>query len=451
MDPHTAISSHTALSSHAALSQDNTLTEPLWIARAKVLVAHGRLLLGTALVALVLSLMIAFLIPKHYTATARIMPPDNNGSSGALMLAALTGRGGNLGSLGSLAGGLLGGHTTTALFLDLLRSGTVTGHIIDRFDLQHVYHKRYRVDAAKKLARRSTISDDKKSGVITVSVEDTDPTRARDMAQAYLDGLNQIVTRTNTSAARQERLFIEHRLQGVQSTLDQAQRRLAEFSSRSNTIDIKEQTRAMVDAGARVQGELLVEQAGLDSLRQIYGEGNVRVRSAQARIASLQHDLQKLAGSSAITTPDNSTTDQGSGDSIVAGGSSESSLFPPLRQLPRLAVPYADLYREVRVQETAYELLTQQYELSRLEEAKDVPVVSVIDPPGVPEKKSFPPRLWLSLALTAAAMLVEITLLLVRDEWQRLPLDDPRRALLQAIVKRHPAKAHETAAAEVTA
>jgi capsule polysaccharide export protein KpsE/RkpR len=410
----------------ASVKDGEELGEPLWVARAHLLLAHRRLLLRTAIVALALSLTLAFLIPKRYTATARIMPPDSNGSTGSLMLAALSGRGGsNLGALGSLAGGLLGAHSTTALFLDLLRSGTVTGAIIDRFDLQHVYHKRYRVDTARALARRTTLSDDKKSGVITVSVEDTDPVRARDLTQAYLDGLNTIVTHTNTSAARQERIFIEHRLQSVDVDLGRAQQKLAEFSSRNSTVDIKEQTRAMVDAGARVQGELLVEQAGLQSLRQVYGDGNVRVRSAEARISSLRGDLGKMVGSSA--EPSDAATD--------AATSSSSGLYPPLRQLPRLAVPFADLYREVRVQETAYELLTQQYEISRLEEAKDTPVVSIIDPPGVPEKKSFPPRLWVSLGLTAAVMLLETAFLILHDEWRRLPADDHRRLLLQAAMR----------------
>ena len=423
-----------------ALANDQTrFGEPLWIAHAHVLLAHRRLLLRTAVFALALSLLFAFLIPKRYKATARIMPPDSNGGSGALLLAALAGRGSSLSSLGGLAGGLLGGHSTTALFLDLLRSGTVTGEIVDRFDLQHVYRKRYRVDTAKALARRTDIADDKKSGVITVSFEDTDPIRARDVVQAYLDGLNRIVIHTNTSTARQERLFIEHRLQGVHVDLERAQRRLADFSSRNSTVDVKEQTRAMVDAGARVQGELLVEQAGLESLRQIYGDGNVRVRAAEARIGSLRGDLEKLAGSSADIGPSSTSATRKSDTSAAAtdgGAFSGSGLYPPLRQLPRLAVPFADLYRDLRVQETAYDLLTQQYEISRLEEAKDVPIVSVIDPPGVPEKKSFPPRLWLSLALTAAVMLLEAAMLILRDEWDRLPVEDPRRTLLRAMLSR---------------
>ena len=340
------------------------------------------------------------------------------------MLAALA-RSSSLGGLGTLASGLLGSHTSTALFINLLKSGTVSSHIIDRFQLQHLYGNRYRVDTAKRLARRTTITEDKKSGVITVEVEDHDPVRARDMAQAYLDELNKLVTQTSTSSAHRERVFIERRLHAVSADLERAQMALSEFSSKNSTIDIKEQTHAMVDAGARVQGELLVAQSGLESLRQIYGDSNVRVHETEARIASLQRELEKMTGSSAPLVP-----------GAVGGAGAKSDvedkgeLYPPLRQLPRLAVPYADLYRQVRVQETVYELLTQQYEMARIDEAKDVPVVSVIDTPGVPEKKSFPPRLLLTLALTFLVFAATAALILIRDYWSKVDSDNPGKMLV---------------------
>ena len=353
------------------------------------------------------------------------MPPDQQGS-GAMMLAALMGHTG-LGSLGSLASGLFGAHPTTALFVNLLESGTVRGHLVDRFDLQRVYHSRYHFTAAKALARHTKISDDKKSGVITIDVEDTSPLRARDMAQAYLDELNKVINSTSTSAARQERIFIERRLGTVQNDLERAQLELSAFSSKNNTVDIKEQTRAMVDAGARVQGELLVEQSGLEALRQIYGDQNVRVRETRARIAALQREITQMAGSSAPLSPGDSSVE-------AANANSNDQLYPPLRQLPRLAVPYADLYRQVKVQEAVFELLTQQYEMARIEEAKDVPVISVIDTPGIPEKKSFPPRVMLTLVFTFLGFAATSALILIRDAWLFLNPNDPRKMLVTEIL-----------------
>jgi capsule polysaccharide export protein KpsE/RkpR len=394
---------------HTSLTDD--ANDPLWVVRAWLLWRRRVFLARVAGIALVVSLAIAFIIPKQYKSSARMMPPQQQ-NAGAMVLAAMAARGGGLGTLGSLAGGLLSDHSTTALLVDLLRSGTVTGHLVDRFDLQKLYHRRYRSDAAKKLVRRTKVTDDRKSGVITLEVTDTSPTRARDMAQAYLDELNKLVITTSTSAARRERVFIEQRLVSVEKDLEKAQVNLSEFSSKNSTIDIKEQTRATVDAGARLEGEMLVSQAELGSLRQIYGDSNVRVRETEARVATLKRELEHMAGSSSPAATD-------------AG----NELSPQLRQLPRLAVPYADLYRKVRTQEAVFDLLTQQYELARIEEAKDIPIVSVIDAPGVPEKKSFPPRLLLALLLTLLSVAAAAAWVLMTDAWDKLSVHDPRRVL----------------------
>ncbi len=414
--------------------QQSDADVPLWVFRADLLWRRRRLLIRIAIISLIASLAIAFLIPKRYKASARIMPPDQHGS-GAMMLAALAERSGGLGALGALAGNLYGGHTTTALFSGLLQSGTVSSRLIDRFDLQRIYHKHYRIDTAKRLARNTTVTEDKKSGIITIEVEDTDPTRARDLAQAYLDELNKLVTLTTTSVAHRERVFIEQRVTLVQKDLEAAQLELGEFSSSNATVDIKEQARALVDVSARLQGELLVQQSGLQSLRQMYGDGNIRVRETEARIATLRRELTDMDGSSSgavATASDSSNKGVQTAAQLAVHASREldsASLYPRLRQLPRLAVPYADLYRRVKVQETVYELLTQQYEMARIEEAKDIPVVSVIDPPGVPEKKSFPPRLLLTLILTSLCIAASCLAILVHDAWTSTSATDPAKAL----------------------
>jgi capsule polysaccharide export protein KpsE/RkpR len=405
------------------------LEEKHWAFRARLLWEHRRTLSRVLTISLLVSLGIAFALPKRYRSIASIMPPDQQNSS-AMLLAALTSHAPSLGSLGGLASSLMGGHSSTALFESFLHSGTVSGHLIDRFDLQHVYHNRYRIDTAKHLARCTKITDDKKSGVITIEVDDTNPVRARDIAQGYLDELNKLVMQTNTSSAHRERVFIEQRLHAVQADLERAQIELSEFSSKNSTIDVGAQTRAMVDAGARVQAELLIEQSGLESLRQMYGDDNLRVREAEARIATLQRGLDKMTGSSAPLPAAAANADGTPSES----GDDKGELYPPLRQLPRLAVPYADLYRRVKIQEAAYELLTQQYELARIEEARDVPAVSVIDPPGIPEKKYFPPRLFLALLLTLLSFSAAAALILMRDRWSKLDSGDPRKALAADVV-----------------
>jgi uncharacterized protein involved in exopolysaccharide biosynthesis len=399
----------------AEIMATRTQTMPNWVRNTTLLWDRRRLLLRVAAITLVLSAVIAFLIPKRYESVARLMPPEQP-SSGAAMLAALAGHSlGGMSGLGNLAG-LLGGRTSSALFIDLLHSRSISDHIIDRFDLQRVYKKRYRIDTVKYLAHHTTVIDDKKSGVITVTFNDTDPRRAQAITQAYLDELNSLLTHANTSSARREREFIEKRLVNVQAELQSAEKALGQFSSNNVTFDIKEQTHAMVDAAAKLQGELIVGQSELDSLQQIYGEGNVRVRAARARIGELKSELAKMSGS---------PSDEPSGDS--------SELYPSLRQIPKLAVPYADLYRRVKIQETVFELLSEQYEMSRIEEAKDTPVVSVFDLPLVAEKKSFPPRLLIILILTALAVATTSFYIVLTNMWQQVSPADPRKMLAHEI------------------
>jgi uncharacterized protein involved in exopolysaccharide biosynthesis len=399
----------------------STKAQPManWVRNANLLWDHRRLLAKVTAVALILSAAIAFLTPKRYESVARLMPPEQP-SSGIAMLAALAGHSsGGLAGLGSLAG-LLGGRTSSALFIDLLHSRTVSDHIIDRFNLQHAYRKRYRIDTVKYLGRHTTVLDDKKSGVITITFSDTDRWRAQAITQAYLEELNNMVTHANTSSARREREFIEKRLVSVQAELQGAEKALGQFSSSNVTLDIKEETHAMVDAGAKLQAELIVGQSELDSLQQIYGEGNVRVRAARARIGVLKSELTKMSGSASPEGSDQS-------------GEASSELYPSLRQIPRLAVPYADLYRRVKIQETVFELLSQQYEMARIEEAKDTPVVAVIDQPLVAETKSFPPRKLVILLLTMLAVGATCFYIILRSRWEQVGAGDPRKVLAEEI------------------
>jgi len=389
-----------------------------WASNLFYLWDRRRALVRVGVVALVLSTAIAFLLPKRYESSTSLMPPDQQ-SSGAAMLAALAGRAG-AGGLNMLTGGLLGVKSNGDLYIDLLRSGTVTGTLADRFHLQQVYKKRYMKDTLKRLASRSEISENKKSGIITIVVTDTDRQRAQDLARGYVEELNKLLARVSTSSARREREFIEQRLIAVTKDLDDAEEELSRFSSSTSTIDIKEQTRATVDAGAKLQAELIVGESELESLRQIYGDENVRVRSARERIGVLRRELGKMGGS-APTANDVQTEPSG-------------ELYPPLRRLPELGVRYADLYRRVKVQEAVFELLSAEHETARIQEAKEIPTVSVVDTAGWPEKKSFPPRLLFMLAGTFIALVVASLLMLLRRNWRALDEGDDLKQLVRHVL-----------------
>jgi capsule polysaccharide export protein KpsE/RkpR len=384
------------LDEQLALNRDRDGAEGLWL-----LWERRRFLVRSTVWGLILSTIVAFVIAKRYESTIRLMPPDAQSGSGMAMMAAMAGKGG-LG-LSSLAGDLLGMRGSGALFVDILNGRTVEDRLIDRFDLRKVYHDRYWQDARKDLARHTDISEDRKSGVITIAVTDRDPHRAAGLAQAYVEELDRLVAQVSTSSARRERVFIEQRLQAVKQDLDSASRQFSEYASQNTTIDVTAQTKATVEAAAQLEGEMIAAQSELEGLAQIYTKNNVRVRSLQARVGELRSELHKIGGD---------TSDQAAGKSIAP------QEFPSIRQLPLLGVKWGDLYRETKIQETVYELLTQQYELAKIEEAKEIPVVKVLDAPNLPEKKSFPPRLFIMVLGTLLAIVFAATWIYATTLWK---------------------------------
>lgn len=386
-----------------------------------------RQFLGKAFVlGLAVGCIVAFLIPARYESSVQLMPPDNQTGSGLAMLAALTSRSGGGSALGGVASDLLGMKSSGALFVGVLGSRTVEDRLIERFQLRKVYSIKLEEDARKRLAENTGLSEDRKSGIISISVADRDPKRAAGIAQAYVEELNQLVAELSTSAAHRERVFLEERLGAVKRDLDDAAQKFSQFASKNSTIDIKEQARAMVDAASMLQGQLIAAQSELRGLEQIYTPNNVRVRAVQARISELQHQLEKLSG-------------KGYGE-VDARSESSQSLYPSIRQLPILGVTYADLYRRARIQEAVFETLTQQYELAKVQEAKEIPSVKVLDAARVPETKSFPPRQMIAgfvavLFLGAAAVGV-----FLRARWDETDAADPGKLLAQEVfqtVRRH--------------
>jgi len=388
------------------------------VAWLRLVWARRSFLFRVAACGFIASTLIAFLIPKRYTSTARLMPPDSQSSSGlAMAAAALTG--GSAGGLGGIAGDLLGLKSTSDVFVGILTSRTAEDSLIQKFDLRKVYWTRRMEDARKTLADHTSIDVDRKSQIITIAVTDGDPQRAAAMTQTYVEELDRLVAGLSTSSARRERIFLEGRLQSVNQDLEAAEKEFSQFASKNTAINVPEQGKAMVDAAATLQGQLIAAQSELEEVKQIYTDNNVRVRSVAARVDELQHQLDKLAG-------------KGEGRSDTSGQEGQS-MYPSIRKLPLLGVTYADLYRQTKVQEALYESLTQEYELAKVEEAKEIPTVKVLDPPDVPEKKTFPPRLLIMILGTMLAFSVGVTLVFGKAVWENIDSGDPGKAFAREI------------------
>ncbi len=388
------------------LSSQVPIVEFFWAVwqrrRSLFLVAATALLLGYAG---------SFLIPTRYKATAQLMPPDQQMMASTSALSMLM-MGGSAAALPSVAaGGLLNQKTPGAVAIGVLSSRTVEDGLIRRFELGRVYHEEYQDEVRKVLSKHTVLEEDKKTGIVSITVEDHDPNRAHDLAAAYVQELANVVTMLSTSSARRERIFLEQRLKEVKADLDSRSRALSQFSSRNATFDPQKQGQATVEAAGKVQAELIAAQSELSSLRTVYTDQDVRVGAARARIASLQGDLNKLGG-------------QG-------GDGSESHALPSVRQLPLLGYMYYDLYRQVQIQETLFETLSKQYELARVQEVKELPPIRVLDEPDVPDRPFFPLRWLTAVVVMIAAMVTALAWLMARVFWSTRQDTDPLKVFVR--------------------
>jgi capsule polysaccharide export protein KpsE/RkpR len=364
-----------------------------------------------AVVGLAFSLALAFRICK-YPATVQLMPPDSS-SSGSLAGLALPTilKSPGLSGLAGMAGDLLGVKSTDALFIKVLQSRTVEDDLVNRFDLRRHYHQKLWEETRHKLEANTVIAEDKKSGVISITVRDRDPNFAAAVAGAYVEALDQVMSQAATSAARRERIFIEHRLAEEKKALDEAEENFSRFSSKNMTLNVPEQTRVMVEASARLQGELIAARSELEGLQQVYTPENTRVKTLQARVNELERELGRL--------------NTGNG----GGSGSGSNPYPSIKNLPLVGVAWSDLYRSTKIHETVYELLTQQYEVARIQEARELPTVKVLDQAAVPEER-HPSISQVAVVGTLISIVLACIGLLLHRWSSNWDADDPRRLLL---------------------
>lgn len=319
--------------------------------------------------------IIALRIPNRFSSEAQLMSPDPRAFVSDSVLTPTFGQG--LATSG-LLGGQLSEKTPSSIAIGMMSSPRCLDDIINRLDLRSVYGVKLYRDARNALSANTKFTEDRKTGIIKVTVADRDKYRAQRIAQAYIDDLNSLLNNLNVSVAHRERIFLEQRLKGIKEDLDNSTKELGEFSSQSGALDLARQGDQSMQAVGRLEGELYTAESNLSALKMSYTVNNTRVRETQGKVNALRSELQKMIGSS--------------GRQIDENADSQGAPLPSVRQLPLLGVKYYDLYRQVNIEEALYETLSKQYETAKVEEAKELPVVKVLTPPDVAEMKSFPPR-----------------------------------------------------------
>jgi len=330
--------------------------------------------------ALLLSIAAVFLLPKLYTANAKILPPQQNQSMSATAML------NELGPLGALAGSGLGLKTPSDLYIAMLHSRTVADGLIDRFSLLKVYGKELRVDARAKLEERTEISAGK-DGVISISVDDRDPQRAADLANGYVQELEGLTRTLALTEAGKRRVFFEREVKLASDDLANAELALKQTQETTGLITLDSQSRAMIESLSSMRARVATQEIVVQSMRSFATPENPELVRAQEELVAMREQLDKMEG--------------GQGKRTFAD--------VPIENVPAVGLEYVRKLREVKYRETLFELLAKQYEAAKIDEARDAMIVQQMDIAVTPEKASWPKR-GLIIAISGIfALLVALT------------------------------------------
>ncbi len=392
-------SPQTRPSEDSAGEHEFSLLEALTIlGQAKLFVL--KVALGCALAALI----ITFIIPNYYTASTSILPPQQGSGMAAALLSQM-GNLGNIGSLASLAGSNLSLKNPNDLYVSMLKSRTVEDAIIQRFELQKVYGKRYVSETRKKLEWYTTIEGGLKDGLIRISVEDRDPKRAADMANAFVEEYKKLSAHLAISEAAQRRLFFEQQLVKAKDDLANAEEDLKRTELRTGLIQLDSQARAMIETVAIVKAQIAAKEVQIQTLSTYSTPNNPNMILAQQELAALKAQLRRLGASE---------------DENV-------DVLVPTKKIPEAGLEYVRKLREVKYREVLFELLSRQFEIAKLDEAKEGATVQTVDPAVIPDKKSWPRRSIFILVGLAIGLFGAVIWVLLHDSVKQ-SMNDPRQA-----------------------
>jgi tyrosine-protein kinase Etk/Wzc len=361
---------------------------------------------GFALIALIISL----LLPKRYTALTTVLPPQQNSSLSSALMSQI----GNLGSLGALAGSSIGLKNPNDMFVAMFKSRTVEDAMIERFGLMQEYHQKYMSTARKAFEGHATVESGTKDNLIRISVEDKDPKRAAEMANAYVEEYRQLSQHLAISEASQRRLFFEQQLDQAKDNLANAEEALKETEQKTGMIQLDSQARALIESAAQLRAQITAKEVQLQGMRTYGTNENADVVQAQQELDSMRAQLAKLGGSADDTS----------------GG-----LILPRGQVPQVGVEYIRKLRDVKYRETIFEILARQFELAKLDEAKEGSLIQVVDPAIVPDYKSSPKRGLITVVAAIAGMFIGIFAALFKEGMERLRQDPEQSERLNILRK----------------
>lgn len=380
-----------------AVADDEISLLDLLITLAK----HKRWIMGITLACGAIGLAIALILPPVYTAKARILPPQQSQSAG---MSALFGQMGAMSGMASIAGL----KTPNDLYVGMLQSQTVADDLISRFKLKERYKVKYNDDASKKLKDDTNITNGK-DGLITIEFSDKDPVFAAQVANAYVDELKKLTESLAVTNAAQRRLFFEKQVNLAKDQLATAENRLKDVQEKSGMLTLDSQVKASITGLAQLKATLAAKEISLQAMKTFATQENPDYQRLNAEVEGLRVQLNQLQAKSA--------------DGILA-----------TQKIPEAGLEYVRRLRDQKFAETVYELMLKQYELAKIDEAKDTSVVQQLDKAYPPERKSKPKRITIVGISIIVGVLVGFLIAFVRESLARIQVDPINKGKFELLV-----------------
>jgi uncharacterized protein involved in exopolysaccharide biosynthesis len=350
-----------------------------------ILARRKRLLVALPLLLTVCGAVIAFVLPAIYKSTVRILPPQQSQSTATAVLA----------QLGSVAGISTGGMKNPSdMYVGMLKSRTVADNLIKKFKLNEAFEVDSIEKARKELAGKTSISASK-DGFISIDFEDTDKKRAPVIANAYVTELTELTKKIAVTEAGQRRLFYERQLETVKNNLSKAEAALKEGLDNRGVVSVDVQSGALLATIGKLRAQVSAKEIELESMRAFVTTNNRDYKRVEEELSSTRAELRRLengrnAGDSAPVSP---RASEGGLESIK-------------------------LLRDVKYYQMLYDLLAKQYEIARLDEAKDPGLVQILDPAIEPERKIKPSRVMIILMSAFAGLILAVIWAVVSEKWR---------------------------------
>jgi uncharacterized protein involved in exopolysaccharide biosynthesis len=364
-----------------------------------VLANRKRFIFGTILIFAVIAIIVSLLLPPRYTAIVTLLPPQQSSSLGSIVTSQL----GNLGGIASLAGGSLGLKNPSDMYVGMFKSRTVEEAMVQHYGLMQEYHMRYLSGARKAFEDHATVDNAGKDGLIKISIEDRDPNRAAELANGYVDQFRNLSQNLAITEASQRRVFFQGELEKAKNNLADAEEALKKTEQTTGVIQLDSQARALIESAASLRAQITEREVQIQGMETYATGQNAQLVQAQRELDGLRAQLAKLGGSE---------------------DSSNGELIVPKGKVPEAGLEYVRKLRDVKYYETIFDILARQFELAKLDEAKEGALVQVVDPATAPDRRSFPKRALIVIGATFVGLLIGVLCALTQEGLNRLK-DDP--------------------------